>query len=1118
MLNTPKAKEIEQKMKEEKEADNNNINNQIKALLKCDICKTNFDLNIHLPMVAKCGHTYCKKCIYNGGNKDFYGVCPLDNIRHVLGIESCIPNLKLELIIKTIFNYSEPKITEKKIICFNNEIKLNNNSIFKYDENKLFRSNSGNKNCFCNHDEFFPNILTDKKNKTITNFKINKDKKILNLKLYNNDNVDVIEELNVMNDDKINFTEENKINDESIDTIPINDEKSNANISFKDEFNELLNKNIDITKKNNSKNNDNLHNKDNEFKTNNDNDNDNYNNKNKGNLNDNYKIEEDNNEIIKENVTNKEINNNENYNNEEKNDKEDNINNHINKSININKKNLTEIRNNNKIKCLSQIQRNSINFMKKNNNIEIDAIDEIDEYFIRPRTITVSKNIKEQKKPEKNSVIKNKNNKNEKQNIKKENNYDIKKFPVYDKISLKKRKTISQDNNGRNSKFKIKLDIKNKSEEKVREKHNNIKEINIFYYDKENEKNKEKEKENYKKNVNNDKDEEENENNDSDIYIEEENKPKLSEQQYRILSKRIGLKKHPDNEFNNRNSNRNSQINNFKNSSEERVTFGKPIIKNSSLNSYCRANKLLSKNSNKENNKNNCNYNYISNDISSFQKKKYINNKLKNMDDYSSNSYHKTKSTYNKKKLKGKSNLFLTVKNNYNISLNNSNNNINSNNTINNNANHLLQLMTQTQNNINKFYFNKKINNKIKNNKISLSMSPDTNKDILDNNYKLSPICSDLTENKKNKNNFYKNNVHSTRDVTNNKIANYSKDISGIIKTITIKRVNSLAAKNLGKSNNIYKIEEENNLKNDKRNHNLEEINEIKNKLRFDFNRVFNYQINLYENLKNTKNKQILLARNKKYKSILEEFINHKNNYEQLKNIKICFLPDGELFIGQQELNLPKYGITYNLSGDYYKGSFVEGKKDGNGILIYKNGTKYEGDFKNNKHEGFGKLKQLDGETFIGEWKDGKINGNGVRCHCNGDRYIGSYVNNIRNGHGIYTFSNGDSYEGNWLDGKATGKGIFKFKNGDIYEGEFKYNIIMGHGSFKTKNGDIYSGIFKNGLINGKGVLTYQNGEKYVGFFKNGKKNGIGKMYDKNGNEYKSGLWKNDKYLGNKYI
>ena len=182
MKNYPKEDEIEQKMKEEKEIDNKNIKNQIKDLLKCDICSFNFDLNIHMPMVAKCGHTYCKKCIYNGGKKETYGICPIDNIHHVLGIESCIPNLKLELIIKTIFNYIEPKIKEKKIICFNHEIKLNNNSIDKINDDKLFRSNSGNKNLFHN-DEFFPNILIDKKNKTITNFKVNKDKQIRNLKL-----------------------------------------------------------------------------------------------------------------------------------------------------------------------------------------------------------------------------------------------------------------------------------------------------------------------------------------------------------------------------------------------------------------------------------------------------------------------------------------------------------------------------------------------------------------------------------------------------------------------------------------------------------------------------------------------------------------------------------------------------------------------------------------------------------------------------------------------------------------------------------------------------------------------------------------------------------------------
>ena len=425
MSNFPKKEEIIQKMQEEIDTDNKNIKNQIKDLLKCDICNSNFDLNIHMPMVAKCGHTFCKKCIYNGGNKSSYGICPIDNIHHVLGIESCIPNLKLELIIKKIFNYTEPKITEKKIICFKHEIKLNNNSIDKFGDDKLFRSNSGNKNFFSHPEEFFPNILTDKKNKTITNFKVNKNNKINNLKLYNHNNVDVIEELNVTNDDKIKFTEENKINDESIDTIPVNDEKSLCNISFKDEFNELLNKNSDFLKNNSPKDNANLSTKEKNNENNIENNIENI--KNENNL-----------EIInKNNNENKIINNNEN-----ENDKNSNNNENINKE---NKEDFNKIENNNNENIINDknnnfayLQRNSINFIHKNKKMEIDAIDENDEYLTRPRTITVSKNNKNEEK----SYDKDKNTKNNNINSEKKDKQDKKDnenmIIIKEKLFLKK--------------------------------------------------------------------------------------------------------------------------------------------------------------------------------------------------------------------------------------------------------------------------------------------------------------------------------------------------------------------------------------------------------------------------------------------------------------------------------------------------------------------------------------------------------------------------------------------------------------------------------------------------------------------------------------------------------
>ena len=1116
MKKSPQIEEIEKKVKEDNEIDNKNVKNQIMALLKCDICNNNFDLNIHIPMVAKCGHTFCKKCIYNGGVRSSYGICPIDNIHHVLGIESCIPNLKLELIIKKIFNYTEPKITEKKIICFNNEIRLNNNLKEKLFNEKVFRSSSGNKNFFCTTEDIFPKVLTDIKNKTITNFKLNKEKE--NINLNNNDNVDVIEELNVIND--INFTEENKINDESIDTIPLNDDKSNANISFKDEFNELLNKNEENQKKeenineekdkekekekvdkiNKNKKDDNNNNNDNsndekEIKKNNDNkhkkeiedvESDKNNHSSKQELSDENIKNEDKN--INKNINEKGDNSDNNANSNEKKEKEEREDNNIIK--NNEKRNL--IIHNNKIIYFPDLQRNSINYFRNDKKDEIEGIDETAEYIQRPRTITVAKNLKIEQK----FFEKSKDNKNNEKPIQKENKEkeeekekENDKFNIYDKASLKKRKTISQENNVRNRikiKNNIRINIKNKSEEKGN--------VTINIRDKK------------KDDKSND-----NDNNALEPYAEEDKK-KPTTIKYKILSKKIGLKKHQEYVFNHSNSNSNSNSpTNLNNSDEtldksEKFRFCKPSMKNSALNNYCVANKLLS-NIAKYENKNI----FVAHDISPFHKKKYIGNKLRYINCNSSNSYHKINETYNKKKLKGKSNLFLTVKNNYNISLNNSNNNLNSTCNKNQNIGHINNMkQLMTLNNINKHDSNNmNNNNKGKNNKISLSMSPGNKENYGNTNDKFSQIFSETD----NKISNYKNDMHSTRDLSNinNNFCINSKEINRYIKTITIRRINSSATTQ--KLAEKSKKSEEKNKKDDS-----EDINEIKNSLRFEFNRVFNYQIDLYENLKDTKSKNILLTKSKKYKSLLEEYIVDKNSKEELKDIKICFLSEGELFVGQKELDLPKYGIIYNLNGDYYKGDFVNGQKEGNGVMIYKNGTKYEGTFKNNKHEGFGKLIQLDGETFTGEWKDGKINGNGIRCHCNGDKYIGNYVNNIRNGHGNYTFSNGDSYEGNWVNGKATGKGVFRFKNGDMYEGEFKENIIMGAGNFKTKNGNVYLGTFKNGLINGKGVLIFHNGEKYVGFFQNGKKSGIGKMYDKNGKVYKTGFWKNDKYIGNKYI
>ena len=52
----------------------------IEDLLKCDLCNISLDLNIHSPLMLKCGHTFCKRCISlknNNFEKIINKSCPL---------------------------------------------------------------------------------------------------------------------------------------------------------------------------------------------------------------------------------------------------------------------------------------------------------------------------------------------------------------------------------------------------------------------------------------------------------------------------------------------------------------------------------------------------------------------------------------------------------------------------------------------------------------------------------------------------------------------------------------------------------------------------------------------------------------------------------------------------------------------------------------------------------------------------------------------------------------------------------------------------------------------------------------------------------------------------------
>ena len=121
-----------------------------------------------------------------------------------------------------------------------------------------------------------------------------------------------------------------------------------------------------------------------------------------------------------------------------------------------------------------------------------------------------------------------------------------------------------------------------------------------------------------------------------------------------------------------------------------------------------------------------------------------------------------------------------------------------------------------------------------------------------------------------------------------------------------------------------------------------------------------------------------------------------------------------------------------------YAGDWVEDKRDGLGIFLYKCGDKYEGEWVQNRRHGHGTMVYKDGCRYEGGWADDVRSGLGVYVLANGDRYEGGWADDVRSGLGVFVLANGDRYEGHWLKDKKEGPGRFYYRStGKVYEGEW---------------------------------------------------------------------------------
>ena len=201
--------------------------------------------------------------------------------------------------------------------------------------------------------------------------------------------------------------------------------------------------------------------------------------------------------------------------------------------------------------------------------------------------------------------------------------------------------------------------------------------------------------------------------------------------------------------------------------------------------------------------------------------------------------------------------------------------------------------------------------------------------------------------------------------------------------------------------------------------------------------------------------------------------------YKNKKSNKVIY-KDDKLIQGEQ-------GEYYHITvGDIYfeilEGKIENGLASGK-VYITDDGEilEYNGYIVNNKKHGKGYCYYNNNSEYDGDWENDKRHGNGKGTY-ESAIYEGQWVENKREGQGKMTYTKGEEkgsfYEGEWKNDKWHGKGKVIFSN-ETYDGDWIENKRTGKGRLTyttgAKKGSFYEGEWKNDRKNGYGVNKYEN-------------------------------------------
>lgn len=238
---------------------------------------------------------------------------------------------------------------------------------------------------------------------------------------------------------------------------------------------------------------------------------------------------------------------------------------------------------------------------------------------------------------------------------------------------------------------------------------------------------------------------------------------------------------------------------------------------------------------------------------------------------------------------------------------------------------------------------------------------------------------------------------------------------------------------------------------------------------------------------------------------------------------------DGRKYTGEW-LNGRKNGQGKMLwvSGDSYSGLWESDMFEGHGIHIVKYVREYEGSFSQGKRHGYGKNISYKGIFYEGEWANGKKDGEGQETKPNRYKKRGSFCENLMHGYGVMETSlceyegiffkgkfhgqgtlkkqNGYVYNGSWANGKRNGYGVELNHLNERYTGEWKEDFKEGYGTNEYSNNDVYIGEWLADQHHGNGTIEWADGSRYEGEWVNGKIKGLGLYIWPDGTVYQGSL------------